>query len=114
MEYIALMIGGFLIYQYMKPNSKEKATFTELAKIVKTMTFIEVEKIENSYGVTYLGYDIYTKQFLGQAPTCIELYHCIFQNKDKIDVIWAKLEPDTDILIRIEKKLVTETIAKFN
>ena len=114
MEYIALMIGGFLIYQYMKPNSKEKATFTELAKIVKTMTFIEVEKIENSYGVTYLGYDIYTKQFLGQAPTCIELYHCIFQNKDKIDVIWAKLEPDTDILIRIEKKLVTQTIAKFN
>jgi hypothetical protein len=112
MEYIALMIGGFLIYQYMKPN--KKATFTELAKIVKTMTFIEVEKIENSHGVIYLGYDIYTKQFLGQAPTCIELYHYIFQNKDKIDVIWAKLETDTDILIKIEKKLVTETIAKFN
>ena len=108
MEYIALMIGGFLIYQYMKPKENE------LAKIVKTMTFIEVEKIENFHGVIYLGYDIYTKQFLGQAPTCIELYHFIFQNKDKIDVIWAKLEPDTDILIRIDKTLVAETIAKFN
>ncbi len=112
MEYIALMIGGFLIYQYMKPN--EKAADAELAKIVKTMTFIEVEKIENSHGVIYLGYDACTNKFIGQAPTCIELYHYIFQNKDKIDVIWAKLEPDTDILIKIEKKLVTETIAKFN
>ena len=114
LEFISVMACIVLAYFATKPRKKESTTFTELAKVVKTMVFVEIEKVPYKDETIYLGFDLYNRKFLGQASTCIQLYDHIFQNKSTLEIIWAKLEENEDTLIRIDKTLVAESVAHFS
>lgn len=114
-EFFIVMAGIYLIYLMSKFNRRnEEEAFEVLANAVGSMMFVEIEQVLYQDQTIYLAFDIYSKKFLGQADNCAQLYNHIFESKDTAEVIWAKLKPTDDTLIRIDRSLVTESIADLS